>query len=285
MPRLAKFAPLALAIFLVACGDTRAPLEPANSLSAGLASPDGAVTPMCQLGCIDPDPTPTYPGVFLGSGVTPYQCFTPGVQTDGDQDGLSDFCEKNLANAFAPAMVYDNSDDIRGEPRWIAQRLGDSVQVGYLFSYYNDLGAESTLQCKAGFPLLDPFFDLTSCNGHNGDSEQIYVVVLYDAETAHWVLKRARYYQHEGFTEFRTRFGKDYPILLEYATDWGSAPGGKPRVWVSFQKHASYATQSDCNSGGTGFVDTCNNNQAQQVFFISVARNIGSQAVHDSVTQ
>src|SRR2546428_12080639 len=59
--------------------------------------------PLCQLGCNEQDPNPTAPGVFLGSGVTPDVCIMGG-QTDADQDDLGDFCEKNLAFAFAPEI-------------------------------------------------------------------------------------------------------------------------------------------------------------------------------------
>lgn len=31
----------------------------------------GRIQPLCQLGCLDEDPFPGGPGVYLGSGVTP----------------------------------------------------------------------------------------------------------------------------------------------------------------------------------------------------------------------
>lgn len=35
----------------------------------------------CELGCIEPDPSPNEPGVFLGSGVTPQLCINGIIPT------------------------------------------------------------------------------------------------------------------------------------------------------------------------------------------------------------
>ena len=53
------------------------------------------VQPLCQLGCVQTDPDPNAPGIFLGSGVTPTACRRTNTNliTDSDGDGLGDFCE------------------------------------------------------------------------------------------------------------------------------------------------------------------------------------------------
>jgi hypothetical protein len=106
----------------------------------GPISASGGITPLCQLGCVEEDPNPRAPGVFLGSGVTPDNCIMGGY-TDADQDGLGDLCEEQLSYAFLPELYYYSGDDVRREPYWVARGLnGDRVRIGYLFSYYRDLG-------------------------------------------------------------------------------------------------------------------------------------------------
>ena len=78
----------------------------------------------CELGCIDPDPNPNAPGYYLGSGMTDEACYWNNY-TDGDQDGLGDFCEKNLAAAFAPELYYYSGDNVKREPRWAARVSDD----------------------------------------------------------------------------------------------------------------------------------------------------------------
>lgn len=78
-------------------------------------SPRALIGPLCQLGCVETDPNPSAPGVFLGSGVTPMQCFGD-MQTDADADGMGDFCEKSLAAAFAPELKYYSADNVGREP-------------------------------------------------------------------------------------------------------------------------------------------------------------------------
>jgi hypothetical protein len=130
----------------------------------------GVTGPLCQLGCTEIDSNPNAPGVFLGSGVTPDVCYF-GTYTDADQDGLGDFCEKNLAAAFAPELYYTAGDDVRREPRWVARATTEErVMIGYLLSYYRDTGSRSW-QCTA-----NPFYR-PECTGHNGDSETIYLEV------------------------------------------------------------------------------------------------------------
>lgn len=202
------------------------------------------VIPLCQVGCLDVDPFPNAPGYFLGSGVTPSLCFY-GDYTDGDQDGLGDFCEKKLAAAFAPQLYYYNFDNVAREPRWAARIMSGDVLIAYLLSYYRDEGSTNTSHCQ--LPFISP-----ECAGHNGDSEYIMLRVYYTEATQHWVLGVAQYSQHTGWATYLGGTNP-YPTQLYYP----DRPGGYPRSYVAQGKHANYASISECNSGGGGGTDYC----------------------------
>lgn len=141
----------------------------------------------CQLGCVEVDPYPSSPGIFLGSGVTQDVCFDG--QTDADADGLGDFCEKNLAEAFAPEMIYNNTDDIRRESYWAAKPNGTKVRVFYALAYYFDLGLTGFdyWECKA----VSLWELIGECDGHHGDSEHVVLDLYYVPSTQHWLLDKA----------------------------------------------------------------------------------------------
>lgn len=234
---------LAISI-LSACSDTSTPAP----TDVGLR-PDQII--LCELGCNDPDPSPTAPGFWLGTGMTGTQCVN-GTQTDADADQLSDFCEKNLANGFAPELWYTQSDDVGREPHWVAKRLGTSgikARIAYLLSYYNDWGP-TTNWCNNN--VID-LFNREACSGHAGDSELIVLDVGYNSTTEHWVVDSAHYSEHGGYNNYPKNTIKGYPTALQYA----GVNGGSPRSYVSYQKHANYATEAECDSGAILGTDTC----------------------------
>jgi hypothetical protein len=218
--------------------DSTAPVSPTGQVSSKL------IGPLCQLGCVDVDPNPDAPGVFLGAGSTPADCFD-GVQNDLDQDGIGDYCEKRLALAFDPELAYSHSDQVGREPHWaerLAAHVGRSwVSIAYLLSYYIDLGSEDI--------LCDNYIGYQKCRGHYGDSEAIYLTVGYDQETQHWVLQQAELSQHLS----SQTFSGDPPHSLTYPSHFGAYP----RVYVAYGKHANYATISDCDNGNYFHMDEC----------------------------
>ena len=225
------------------------------------------IEPNCQLGCTEPDPNPAAPGVFLGSGVTQGVC-TNGSQTDADADGLSDFCEKNLAARFAPEMNYYRYDDVRREPRWAARwaptlAVGPRVRIAYLFSYYRDLGSH-TAACSVPGPHY-------ACLPHNGDSELVVLDVYYNATTEHWVLGEASYSQHTSFPMYVSG-PKGYPPM-----EYPSKPGTYPRVYIAEGKHANYKSLSDCNNGGFAGADTCTQVNTAELITAPAGQNLGSR--------
>lgn len=248
------------------------PITDATSVAASGQEGHSVIVPMCKLGCMDVDPDPEAPGVFLGSGVTDEVCFT-SAQTDNDADGLSTFCENNLAMAFAPELRYAYGDEVGREPYWAARPgSGGTVVIAYLISYYRDAGSSAGV-CNLPPPLYDP-----SCDGHNGDSETIFLEVYYNSETHHWVLGKATYSQHESYSEYATSGGSgfDYPYVLEYP----GHPGVYPRSYVSEGKHANYSSEIECEAGANFAADTCAGVDTSERLLVSGAYNVGSHSVH-----
>jgi len=223
---------------------------------------------MCKAGCQETDPFPNAPGVFLGSAATDETCFGT-TQTDTDQDGLSDFCEYNLAAAFAPELWYASNDDIGREPHWVAAPVpgGEVFRIAYLISYYVDNGTTSGV-CN------NPYGNV-KCRGHYGDSEWIALDVGYNEGTRHWVLRTARYSVHESVLTY-TQGAGEYPPGLTYP----SHPGAYPRSWVSFGKHANYGSQAECDSGGGANMDDCSLANSAARVSAGGNLNLGSRGTH-----
>jgi len=200
---------------------------------------------MCQLGCQETDPFPDAPGVFLTSVVQPDYCFY-GSYNDVDQDGMGDLCEERLAGAFAPQLAYSTTDNVDREPYWAAHPVerpgGPQAQIMYMLAYHLDLGVDN-LACRV-VPGL--------CRGHYGDSEYILLDVYYDDATQHWVLATAYYSAHGDVNTYDKATGA-FPSAVRYP----EKPGGYPRAYVSYNKHANYAGQRECQAGGTLGIDDC----------------------------
>ncbi len=208
----------------------------------------------------------------MGSSVTPLLCFG-GFHTDADQDGVSDFCEQLVAEAFAPELYYYSQDYIDGHPHWAAGAGINTdglttIDVIYLLSYHIDYGTNNPV-CNA--PFAGPF-----CAGHAGDSEWIHLSMLYDDTSQHWYLTTARYSEHKSFniyvgSVFST---PKYPTALEYP----DVLGGYPRSHVAVSKHANYASDAECDAGGFFGFDTCLSDAVRRISGAG-AWNIGSRQV------
>ncbi len=269
MQRVVLSTIAAAVVVLAACSEhSQSPVAPTLTAARKPVSPPPPVTPLCQLGCVDTDPNPAAPGIFLGTDINLDFCIG-GAGTDADADGLVDYCEKLVSFNFSPERTYSRfHDDIRGEPYWVAQQDGqDHVVVGYLLSYYRDLGS---VQYNCASPILPEDPD-TGC--HNGDSESIWLWIGYNSATKHWVLYKAAYSVH-GDWNISTDDGTGYAPNVEYPTHLG----GYPRAWVAEQKHANYFHKRDCNSGGFWGFDDCNEDDTTAILPWSNWWNIGSEA-------
>jgi hypothetical protein len=252
-----KCAVLVVLLSEACAAPTDSPEEPSAT------GPSASV--LCQTGCLDVDPNPSAPGIFIG-GDSPATCF--GVN-DGDNDDLAERCESDLARAFAPQLYYYKFDEMGREPYWVAMKVGGAqrVRIGYLLSYYRDAGSQAFACSIPGAP--------DSCAGHNGDSEAIFLEVYYNSTTMHWVLYNAKLSAHGAYPVYGTPSFGEYPILT-----YPGQLGGYPRVWVSQGKHANYANLADCNAGGTLHIDTCNGNNTGARVDASAIYNLGSLTAH-----
>lgn len=226
---------LSAPLFGIGCRDSQGPADlPAMS--------GGRISPLCQLGCVDPDPFPEAPGIFVGNLLSDENCIGAGW-SDYDLDGLADLCEEQLAWAFRPELSYFSEDYVDREPRWVAKPIGsDSVRIGYLFSYYRDMG--------------DDVFG----GSHWGDSERLWVDLWYNPSTKHWITGQLYAPAHDRMSVATGTPGW-YP--KRYLSAWSpplnpsyfnvvypGSRGGQVRVFVGEGKHSSYLSHEECNYGG-----------------------------------
>ncbi len=261
--------------------------------------PSARVRPLCYEGCDDVDSFPDSVGVFIDYETTPDACTGDDID-DVDGDGLADFCEERIADAFMPVLEYSSYDAdyelissdnvLDGEPAYAIKPVYVSgrlvVRIMYMFSYYVDGG---TGYC-GDFDLPESL----TC-GHWGDSEAIVLDVRYEPTFHHWVLDKAAYSQHGHYelywidqasvpnTNGASMMPDElspvdgYPTALSYDA---SHHGGIPVVHVSLNKHANYASESECNAGifGGGHIDeVCEGNRNIQISILP-ARNVGSSS-------
>lgn len=222
--------------------------------------PTDPSVPRSELSITGTDPSPSAPGIFLGTTVAPAVCASRAAP-DADRDGLTDVCESALAAAFAPQLAYAASDRTGREPRWAARPLGSGrVRVAYLLSLYFDDGAYG---CPLG-PIL--------CGGHYGDSETIVLDLYYNGSSQHWILHQAIYSAH-GVYNVYPRFFSAYPSM-----NFPDRKGGYPRAFLALRKHALYRSDTECDDGELG-LDECRADTFQRVAAGSTL-NIGSRSGH-----
>jgi hypothetical protein len=128
MDRLSKSYPKCALVALLLSQACNTPTDSPQASSA--TGPSASV--LCQTGCVDVDPNPSAAGIFIG-GDDPSTCF--GVN-DGDNDGLAERCEADLARAFAPQLYYYKFDEVGREPYWVAMKAEGAQRavIGYLLS-------------------------------------------------------------------------------------------------------------------------------------------------------
>ncbi|MEJ7760651.1 MAG: hypothetical protein WKF55_13790 [Gemmatimonadaceae bacterium] len=185
-------------------------------------------------------------GVTLPSGKTYTTCFQPGgfdQLSDGDQDGVDDACEYELAFAFRPQTVLMTHDcDWLRQPHFAVRQnyspyFGGVIVIFYAISYHYD--------CGPPFACPDA---IANCRPHNGDSEWIVLEVGPSAigVAGPWSLKYGTLSSHWGTANDQTA-GYEASDL----EDAQGSPGfGAPRIWVSEDKHGNYRTRNSCNGSG-----------------------------------
>jgi hypothetical protein len=261
------------------------PASPGLEMTSELGS--GIITPMCVLGCQDPDPDPDAPGYFFPGYENQWEhCSDPAVDQDGD--GLDDWCEYRLAHAFRPEMSFVYFDNSNHEGRWAAEwangDLGSmTVRIAYLHGYWLDIGDGGT----SG--TVCDMFGSSKCDGHLGDSEWIRLDISYDSTSKHWYLADAKYSAHTWHVDFNR--SKSGWLYVSPSSDGGGnhlprnfmeypdgVIGGYPRAYAADGKHANYPTVDYCNGpGGWNAADDCDGPRLTQRFNVTTSNNIGSR--------
>lgn len=234
----------------------------------------GGIQPMCVEGCLDPDPAPSAPGIYIpGTAYSLEGCSEFGG--DVDYDGLSDECEHQLALTFAPLLSFVYGDDVRRDPKYAAQwHSAGVVRVAYLLSYWMDNGAPGAPLCIPQFP---------GCAGHAGDSESIVLDLSYHATSQHWRVIRA-YLSVHGEQYVCMESGTSLPCIPPHprfqagTLQFPGHPQAVPLVLVADGKHANYPTDSACDSGGHYGSDECDSPRYLDVVLVSQSNNIGSRS-------
>jgi len=185
--------------------------------------------------CTDPGGG-TPDGIALNSLYTNAYCIGTAGQfsasEDADIDGVRDNCEAALAQAFRPMLAMNNADAAPDmEPYWAVTKTygssyGSTLKIFYALSYYRDPG--------------DPNFIV---DAHDGDSEFI-VVGVSSTGASRWHLDYETLSAHWGAGS-----SVDETATYGYASvEFPNEYRGRPRVWVSMNKHANYRSKSVCNS-------------------------------------
>jgi len=294
MPRHARawIATLLAVSVVSACQEdsqSDSPLGPRFATDAWCAANPG----MCGPGEPDEesDPSPSSPGYYMGTTITQAKCIsaTGAGISDGDHDGLSDFCEDFLAQRFRPALVVSPYDcNVGMEPYWAAKAFPAKgiVRIIYLFSYYQDCGPLQSRTLCSLQRLAGTFFSLNGllpsysigplpisstdlCASHQGDPEFITVDLKYSTASQHWLVSSAFFSSHWGAGGDHSRRASG--SQLEYP----EKVGGYVRVWVAEGKHANYPKRSVCQDDG-GIADTCESNYPVIRIRHAVQYNIGS---------
>lgn len=180
-------------------------------------------------------------GTALPSGFTWSYC-TSGLTLSSDADGdqLRDDCEYRLAYAFRPMLAMNSSDDEPdNEPYFSVARQDQTasnpatIRIFYALSYFRDPG--------------DPFFAIEA---HDGDSEFI-ILEVHNTIDATWALDYVFLSAHwnAGSADNSARY---HHTDVEYPSE----SRGRPRIWVSWNKHANYRSKAVCNDMWN---DVCDN--------------------------
>lgn len=182
-------------------------------------------------------------GTTLPSTYTWYYCIGAGTGlpsgSDMDNDGLRDDCEYQLAYAFRPHLAMNGSDEApEHEPYYSVKRITTSpdatVGIFYALSYYRDPG--------------DPFGTIEA---HDGDSEFI-VLEVRPAADSRYVLSYATLSSH-----WNAPYDADHTARYQYMDlEYPSEYRGRPRVWVSWNKHANYRSRAVCDDMWNDTCDT-----------------------------
>ena len=206
----------------------------------------------------------TYDGLVLPTQFTTSYCFGSFGSYDRDVDGIRDDCEYQIAKWFRPMLARNNNDEApERETYWAVKRKPNTstVQVFYALGYYWDAGE------SFGF------------GSHPGDSEFIMLEITnygWPSVPSLWTLDAATLSAHWGVTGY---FEQDHTGTYGYsALEYPSTYRGRPRIWVSKNKHANYRSKDQCNfSGGVDYCDQLRDGTTYEDAEVFESANVGSK--------
>jgi len=192
---------------------------------------------------------------------------------DSDHDGLSDACELEVAQRFAPWLVVAPT-----ACNWQARhdRLGGGYLFGvaptatgmvamYLPAYFEDCGWSGP-KCWVRWG--------GGCAPHDGDSEIIVVEASWDSTHS----TRSSPEPTRVFLSAHC-FGRSQGNCRWHSADALEWLDERPVVWVAEGKNANYVSQGACDSGHWHY-DTCDRNDRHVAYPAqSNIQNIGSAEV------
>lgn len=190
------------------------------------------------------------------------------VDSDQDDDGLSDDCEFALAKRYAPLLTFSRGTcnltfpipRPAGGYLFAVQRVDSRIRIAYLPAYVDDCGWEG-LKCH--IPTVD-------CRPHAGDSEFIVLELQpgkFDTLRVSGVFLSAHCF---GRSDDHCRW---YRVEDLKAFEWHNST---PVIWVAKGRNANYPSKRACDRGHH-FLDTCDEAMFRSQFPVDRGRNIGSE--------
>ncbi len=187
------------------------------------------------------------------------------LESDTDEDGMSDSEELALARAFAPTLLLHPDEECpERHPAWAVRPIFGGASIFYAINWERD----------CGLPLGG------GAAAHLGDAEFVVVELLQDAQTG-WEIRRIFLSAHYRSGEGRTRAGE---LVLDRSGWWPTDPfinaglgeevlgGWHPQIVVAQHKHASYPSLDACRLT----YDSCDEGLAVALQ-IRAGRNLGSR--------
>lgn len=206
-------------------------------------------------------PSGTSPSGLIVANTAPAEC--ANTLPDRDQDGFNDDCEYRLARAFAPQLRFTSGDgDVSREEYWAVQYKPNawpksSISIIYLLGYHTD----------GGHPFEGPLSPAPWIStDHVGDAEFVIVELTAMYGGNFWNAHKAFTSAHWGSQWDRSAWHQYYDI--QYA----DTAGGRPRLYVAKDKHASYNSAASCNQHG----DICGPSHFTGSPRVLPERNVGS---------
>ena len=187
------------------------------------------------------------------------------ASVDSDADGVTDFCEQEVAAAFGPYMNQRTEEF-----------FGESMLLG---EYYHGVNQVAGVSQTLRLVFLPAYFEDRGTNlpGDDykpGDSEFFVIDVRFSDVSGRWYTVGAHMSQHGEWPSYN-------PTQLEYKDNVFQ---GTPLVYVADLKHAHYPTDRDCDNGGDwegtnfGNTDECHGTRILVKYPVDPAFNVGSYA-------